>query len=78
MMMFYHGGTAIVASAVRAGNTYTPRVSILEEDGEATTLGLGGHFASRRAALDFAIRSATAFADGEPLPRPPIDVPSDA
>jgi len=50
------------------------RVSILEEDGEATSLGDLGYFANRQSALAFAMRCATAFADDEPLPKPPCEI----
>jgi hypothetical protein len=68
-MVFYHHGAAIQPSVTRLGNTFLARVSILEEDGEATSLG---EFANRDCAYEFAVRSATAFIDGEPLPRSPF------
>lgn len=70
-MLFYHHGVAIHPSVSRRGNTFVARVSILEEDGEATSLGDLGHFANRRSAFAFAVRCGTAFADDEPLPRAP-------
>ena len=50
-MLFYHHGVAIQPSVLRRGNTFVARVSILEEDGEATSLGDLGHFANRRSAF---------------------------
>ncbi|MHB9841848.1 hypothetical protein Q8F57_044480 [Paraburkholderia terrae] len=73
-MLFYHHGVAIQPSVSRRGNTFVARVSILEEDGEATSLGDLGHFANRRSAFAFAVRCGTAFADDEPLPRAPCHV----
>jgi len=46
----------------------------LEEDGEATSLGDLGYFANRQSALAFASRCATAFADDEPMPKPPCQI----
>jgi hypothetical protein len=74
-MVFYHHGAAIQPSVTRLGNTFLARVSILEEDGEATSLGNLGQFANRDCAFEFAVRSATAFVDGEPLPRSPFEQP---
>nr|WP_075584322.1 hypothetical protein [Caballeronia glathei] len=71
-MVLYHHGAAIQASAIRKGNTFVARACILEEDGESTSLGNLGQFANQNSAYQFAIRSATAFVDGEPLPRSPI------
>ncbi|HKR44350.1 MAG TPA: hypothetical protein VJU59_32550 [Paraburkholderia sp.] len=73
-MHFYHQGVAIQPSAARNGNTFVARVSILEEDGEATSLGDLGYFANRLSALAFAARCGTAFVDDEPMPRPPCHV----
>jgi hypothetical protein len=70
-MLFYHHGVAIQPSVTQSGNTFVARVSILEEDGEATSLGDLGRFANRQSAFAFAVRCGTAFADGEPMPRPP-------
>jgi hypothetical protein len=70
-MHFYHQGVAIQPSIARHGNTFVARVSILEEDGEATSLGDLGYFANRLSALAFAARCGTAFVDDEPMPRPP-------
>jgi hypothetical protein len=71
-MIFYHHGAVIRPSVTKQGNTFVARASILEEDGEATSLGNLGEFASRGSAFEFAVRSATAFVDGEPLPRSPF------
>jgi hypothetical protein len=73
-MYFVHHGVAIQPSVSRTGNTYVARVSILEEDGEATSLGDLGQFANLESAFAFAVRCGTAFADDEPLPRPPCAV----
>jgi hypothetical protein len=70
-MIFYHHGAAIHASATRLGNLFIARASILEEDGEATSLGDLGVFANRTGARQFAIRCATAFIDGHDMPLPP-------
>jgi hypothetical protein len=71
-MHFYHQGVAIQPSVTRNGNTFVARVSILEEDGEFTSLGDLGYFANRRSALEFAARCGTAFVDDEPMPRAPM------
>ncbi|CAD6559106.1 hypothetical protein ACFQ3P_33305 [Paraburkholderia sabiae] len=73
-MYFVHHGVAIQPSVSRAGNTFVARVSILEEDGETTSLGDLGQFANRESAFAFAVRCGTAFADAEPLPKPPCTV----
>jgi len=70
-MHFFHHGVAIRPSVSKVGNTFIARVSILEEDGEATSLGDLGQFANRESAFAFAVRCGTAFADHEPLPVPP-------
>ncbi|WP_087669739.1 hypothetical protein [Caballeronia humi] len=71
-MVFYHHGAAIQPSVIRVGNTFIARASILEEDGEATSLGNLGQFANRDGAFQFAVRCATAFIDGESMPAPPF------
>ncbi|MGT2477609.1 hypothetical protein [Paraburkholderia terrae] len=70
-MLFYHHGVAIQPSVARSGNTFVARASILEDDGEATSLGDLGYFANRQSAFAFAVRCTTAFVDDEPLPRAP-------
>jgi len=75
-MHFYHHGVAIQPSVARSGNTFVARVAILEEDGEATSLGDLGHFANRHSAFAFAVRCGTAFADNELMPLPPCDIRS--
>lgn len=72
MIVFYHHGAAIQPSVIRVGNTFIARASILEEDGEATSLGNLGQFANRDGAFQFAVRCATAFIDGESMPAPPF------
>ncbi|MEM5341383.1 hypothetical protein [Paraburkholderia azotifigens] len=73
-MYFVHHGVAIQPFVSRAGDTFVARVSILEEDGEMTSLGDLGQFTNRHSALAFAVRCGTAFADNEPLPKPPRSV----
>lgn len=73
-MLFYHRGKAVQTSAAKRGRLFVSRVSILEEDGEATSLGDLGYFANRRSALAFAMRCATAFAYDEPMPKPPCEI----
>ncbi|WP_345814194.1 hypothetical protein AAGS40_07385 [Paraburkholderia sp. PREW-6R] len=73
-MVLYHRGAAIQPSSTRCGNTYMARVCILKEDGESTSLGNLGQFASRNCAYAFAVRCATAYVDGLPLPRSPFGV----
>ena len=75
-MHFYYQGVAIQPSVARSGNTYVARVSILEEDGDATSLGDLGHFANRQSAFAFAVRCGTAFVDDEAMPLPPCSVRS--
>ena len=72
MHFFYHD-VAIRPSFSRKGNTFIARVSILEGDGEATSLGDLGQFANRESAFAFAVRCGIAFVDGERLPMPPFD-----
>ena len=72
-MVLYHGGAAIQPSVMRQGNTFVARACILGEDGECTSLGNLGQFASQNSAYEFAVRSATAFVDGEPMPRRPFE-----
>jgi hypothetical protein len=71
-MVLYHRGAAIQASSIRCGNTFIARACILKEDGESTSLGNLGQFASQNCAYEFAVRCATAFVDGAPLPRCPF------
>ena len=73
-MIYYHHGAAIWPSVVREGNLFLARVCILKKDGEATSLGNLGPFANRTSAFDFAVRCASAFVDGDPLPRSPLQL----
>jgi hypothetical protein len=73
-MVLYHHGAAIQPCVTKHGKAFVARASILVEDGEATSLGNLGEFASQECAFAFAVRSATAFVDGEPLPRSPFEV----
>jgi hypothetical protein len=70
-MIFYHNGAAIRPTVVRVGNTFIARASILEEDGESTSLGDLGTFANKDSAYQFALRSAIAFVEGQPMPLAP-------
>jgi hypothetical protein len=70
-MMLYHRGVALHPTVGRSGNLFVSRVSILEEDGEETSLGGLGYFSNRESAMQFAVRCGTAFIDGEPMPMPP-------
>ena len=74
-MYFVHHGVAIQPSVSKAGKTFVARVSILEEDGEVTSLGDPGQLANRESAFAFAVRCGAAFADEEPLPKPPCTAP---
>jgi hypothetical protein len=71
-MILYHQGAAIHPSVRRKGNIFIAGASILEEDGESTSLGILGQFASKDSAFEFALRSATAFVEGRPMPRAPF------
>lgn len=74
--VFYHGGAAFQPLCTRVGTTYVATASILEEDGNATSLGELGVFANRDDALNFAVRCATAFIDGDDMPLPPFQLAS--
>jgi len=71
-MVLYHRGAAIQPSSIRSGNTFIARACILKEDGESTSLGNLGQFASASCAYEFAVRCATAFVEGMPMPRSPF------
>jgi hypothetical protein len=71
-MVLFHRGAAIQASSTRYGNTFVARACILKEDGESTSLGNLGQFASQSCAYEFAVRCATAFVEGVPMPRCPF------
>jgi hypothetical protein len=73
-MVLYHRGAAIQPSVTKEGTAFVARAVILEEDGEATSLGVLGQFASSNCAYEFALRSATAFVNGEPMPCPPFEL----
>ena len=72
MVLYHHG--AIQPGVTKRGKAFVARASILEEDGEATSLGILGEFASQECAFAFAVRSGTAFVDGEPLPLAPFEL----
>jgi hypothetical protein len=73
-MILYHLGAAIQPSVRRKGNIFIAGASILEDDGESTSLGILGQFASNDSAFEFALRSATAFVEGRPMPRAPFEI----
>src|SRR5260370_598605 len=74
-MVLYHHGAAIQPCVTKHGKAFVARASILAEDGEATSLGNLGEFASQECDFAVDVRSATAVEDGEPLPRSPFDLP---
>lgn len=76
-MFFFHHGVALQPSVSKRGNTFVARVSILEEDGETTSLGDLGLFANRESAFAFAVRCGAAFVDDEPQPVPPWQIQKD-
>jgi hypothetical protein len=51
-MVLYHHGTAIQPCVTKHGKAFVARASILAEDGEATSLGNLGEFASQECAFD--------------------------
>jgi hypothetical protein len=71
-MNFFHRGVPLELSVTPLGNAFVASALILEEDGHATSLGKLGIFANAEGALKFAVRSATAFIDGDVLPLPPF------
>jgi hypothetical protein len=71
-MLFYHHGVAVQPSAVQVGNVFVARAVIQKKEGELESLLNLGTFASRAAAVQFAIRSAIALVDGRPMPPPPF------
>jgi hypothetical protein len=71
-MVLFHRGAAIQASTIRSGHTFVARACILKEDGESTSLGDLGQFASQNCAYEFAVRCASAFVEGLPMPRSPF------
>jgi hypothetical protein len=72
-MVLYHRGAAIQPSASKRGEMFVATASILEEDGETTSLGILGRFANEKSAFEFAVRSAAAFVEGEPMPLAPFE-----
>jgi hypothetical protein len=71
-MVIYHGGAIITPIVAPKGTAFEAGAKVSYEDGNEKSLGVLGHFASAQAAMRFAITSATAFVDGDPLPRPPV------
>jgi len=57
---------------MRDGKAFVATASILEEDGHVTSLGKLGACANANCAMHFAILSATAFAQNNEMPVPPI------
>ncbi|MFM0324326.1 hypothetical protein [Caballeronia glebae] len=74
--IFYHRGAAFEPLCTRVGRAYVATASILEEDGNSTSLGELGVFANKDGALNFAVRCATAFIDGDDMPLPPFQIAS--
>ncbi|REG48766.1 hypothetical protein B0G80_5055 [Paraburkholderia sp. BL6669N2] len=72
-MVLYHHGAVIQPCVTKHGKAVVACASILAEGGEATSLGNLGEFASQ-CAFALAARSATAFVDGESLPRSPFEL----
>jgi len=73
-MIIYHRGAAFEPAASRVGNAFAATASILEEDGHATSLGRLGIFANEDGAIEFAVRCATAFIEGDSMPIPPFQL----
>ncbi|WP_250441811.1 hypothetical protein [Caballeronia sp. AZ1_KS37] len=71
-MVIYHSGAAFEPSVTRKGAAFVASVSILEEDGQSTSLGELGIFATEESALRFAVWYAAAFIEGHDLPVPPL------
>lgn len=71
-MVLFHLGAAIQASTIRRGNTFVARACILKDDGDSTSLGDLGQFASQSCAFEFAVRCAKAFVEGLPIPLSPF------
>jgi len=71
-MVIYHLGAAFEPSVTRKGAAFVARASILEEDGQSTSLGELGVFANEESALKFAVWYAAAFIEGQDLPVPPL------
>ncbi|MFM0136258.1 hypothetical protein PQQ62_09375 [Caballeronia grimmiae] len=71
-MIIHHGGAAFEPNVARKGNLFVATASIIEEDGHATSLGKLGFFANEGCAMQFAVRFATAFTEGDDLPVPPV------
>nr|WP_250501381.1 hypothetical protein [Caballeronia sp. GAWG1-5s-s] len=73
-MIIYHRGAAFEPRITQAGNSFVASVAVLEEDGHATSLGKLGMFANEEGAINFAVRCATAFIEGDEMPLPPFRV----
>jgi hypothetical protein len=71
-MVIYHMGAAFEPLITRRGAAFVSSASILEEDGQSTSLGDLGFFANEESALKFAILYASAFIEGNDLPVPPV------
>ncbi|VXB08470.1 conserved hypothetical protein [Burkholderia sp. 8Y] len=75
-MIIYHRGAAFEPKVTQAGNGFIASVALLEEDGHATSLGKLGLFANEEGAINFAVRCATAFIEGDDMPLPPFKMNS--
>ncbi|WP_244817632.1 hypothetical protein [Caballeronia sp. Lep1P3] len=71
-MIIYHRGAAFEPDVTRAGGAFVATASIFEEDGHTTSLGKLGMFANQECAINFAVRCATAFLEGDDMPLPPF------
>ena len=68
-MLFHHGGVVVNPILTKDGTVFVAGAKMLYEDGSEKSLGVLGHFACEQAAMRFAIASAMAFLDGNPMPR---------
>jgi hypothetical protein len=76
IMIIYHRGAAFEPNVTRSGNAFVASASVLEEDGHATSLGKLGLFANEEGAINFAVRCATAFIEGDDMPVAPFELRS--
>lgn len=75
-MILYHRGMAIVPSVTQRGRSFVAGALIIKEHGQEISLGSLGIFANEHGALNFAIRCATSFIDGDEMPVPPFNIRS--
>ncbi|SAL67187.1 hypothetical protein AWB65_06464 [Caballeronia humi] len=71
-MDVYYGTATIHPMAEREGQRFVALAIITNEAGDRQSTGIHGQFASESAACRFAVRSASAFLEGQVLPLPPI------